>query len=789
MTRRLVVGLWLAFVVFCAAVIARTIFTADLSAFLPRAPSAEQQLLVDQLKDGVISRLLLAGIEGADQPTRAQLSKALAAKLRGHPEFVAASNGEPVGLDRDREILFGNRYLLSPAVTPERFTVNGLRSGISETIDLLASPAGLLVKSLIPRDPTGEIVSLLDQLDAGSRPPLADGVWMSRDRSRALLLFQTRATGADTDGQERALTTVRAAFDDARRALAANHPQVAGATLTLTGTAVFAVNSRATIKHEVELFAILGTVLIAGFLLAIYRSPVTLALGLLPVVTGAVAGIAAVSLGFGSVHGLTLGFGTTLIGEAVDYSIYLFVQSEGAGDDARRWQGTFWPTIRLGVLTSIAGFASLLFSGFPGLAQLGLYSVAGLVVAALVTRFVLPHLLPAGFRVRDVSSIGSQVQRLLGLTRHLRWVLGALVVAAAGLLISQRDQLWNHELGGLSPVAEADQALDAKLRADLGAPDTRYLVVVSAANTEEALRAAEKAGARLQPLIEGNVISGFETPTRFLPSIATQQARRAALPEATTLHRNLAEAVKTLPVQAARFAPFVADVEAARQARPLTRADLDGSNLALAVDAMLLQQEKRVTVLLPLRSPSSGPSAHVIAPARVRAALQGLDGVLFVDLMGESNRLYAGYLHEAIALSLAGAVAIVALLAVSLRSPRRLLRVVTPLVAAVLVVIAALALAGHKLTILHLVGMLLIVAVGSNYALFFDDGTNSGRVTPRTLASLVIANLTTVAGFGLLAFSSVPVLQAIGITVGPGAILALLFSAILAGQRREAVHG
>lgn len=788
MTRRLAVGLWLVFVVFCAAVIARTTFTADLSAFLPRAPSAEQQLLVDQLKDGVISRLLLAGIEGADQPTRAQLSKTLAAKLRGHPEFVAASNGEPVGLDRDREILFGNRYLLSPAVTPERFTVDGLRSGIGETIDLLASPAGLLIKSLIPRDPTGEIVSLLDQLDADSRPPQADGVWISRDRSRALLLFQTRATGADTDGQERALTTIRTAFDNARGALAASHPQAAAATLTLTGTGVFAVKSRATIKHEVELFAILGTVLIAGFLLAIYRSPVTLTLGLLPVVTGAVAGIAAVSLGFGSVHGLTLGFGTTLIGEAVDYSIYLFIQSEGAGDADRRWQGAFWPTIRLGVLTSIAGFASLLFSGFPGLAQLGLYSVAGLVVAALVTRFVLPHLLPAGFRVRDVSSIGTAVQRLLDLTRHLRWGLGALVIAAAGLLISQRDQLWNHELGGLSPVADADQALDAKLRADLGAPDTRYLVVVSAASTEAALSAAEKAGARLQPLIEANVISGFETPTRFLPSVATQEARRAALPEATTLHRNLAEAVKTLPVQAARFTPFVTDVEAARQARPLIRADLDGSNLALAVDAMLLQQEKRVTALLPLRSPSHGPSAHVIDPTRVRAALQGLDGVLFVDLMGESNRLYAGYLHEAIVLSLAGAVAIVALLAVSLRSPRRLLRVVTPLVAAVLVVIAALALAGHKLTILHLVGMLLIVAVGSNYALFFDDGTNSGSVTPRTLASLVIANLTTVAGFGLLAFSSVPVLQAIGITVGPGAVLALLFSAILAGQRREATR-
>jgi predicted exporter len=78
------------------------------------------------------------------------------------------------------------------------------------------------------------------------------------------------------------------------------------------------------------------------------------------------------------------------------------------------------------------------------------------------------------------------------------------------------------------------------------------------------------------------------------------------------------------------------------------------------------------------------------------------------------------------------------------------------------------------------------VAVGSNYALFFDardDATE--EIQPQTLASLLFANLTTVAGFGLLGFSDVPVLQAIGVTVGPGAIAALLFSAVLSRKPRH----
>jgi predicted exporter len=109
-------------------------------------------------------------------------------------------------------------------------------------------------------------------------------------------------------------------------------------------------------------------------------------------------------------------------------------------------------------------------------------------------------------------------------------------------------------------------------------------------------------------------------------------------------------------------------------------------------------------------------------------------------------------------------------------------RVVAPLALSVLTVAAAFAALGHALTILHVVGMLLIVAVGSNYALFFDRvATHPGEGSlPLTLSSLVLANLATVIAFGVLASSSVPVLADLGSTVAPGTLLALLFAAMLA---------
>ena len=765
------IALWLAFLLVCVGIVSRTHFTADLSVFLPRSPTPEQQLLMDQLRDGLASRLILVGIEGADTAARARLSKQIAQRLRADPAFASVNNGEPVDAGRDRAFLFDHRYLLSPAVTPARFSADGLHAALAESIDLLASPAGLLVKSMLPRDPTGEMMQLLDQLDRGSQPQLAEGVWASRDGTRALMLMQTRAAGSDIDAQQRAMTAIQQAFDQAAAA-------TPSARLAMTGPGVFSVTSRDTIKSQVTYLSIISLGLIATLLLLVYRSVSALALGLLPVISGALAGIAAVSLGFGEVHGITLGFGTALIGEAVDYSIYLFVQSEQNRADHQNWLKRFWPTIRLGVLTSIAGFAALLLSGFPGLAQLGLYAIAGLIAAATVTRFVLPSLLPADFRIHDLSGVG---RKLSGIVRHaavLRWPAAIVLLAACAIVINNRASLWNDTIASLSPVSQADVERDTQLRADMGAPDVRYLAVVSGASQESVLRASERVSARLQTLVEQGELAGFESPSHYLPSMATQRARQAGLPDRPELETRMAQAVRGLPVRAQLFTPFLDDAAAARSQPLLNAADLQQTSMAMAVDALLIQKQGQWRALLPLTAPAGAD----IDAERVRAVLSGMSDVLFVDMKAESDRLYSGYLNEAIALSLGGLLVIVALLLAVFRSPLRVLRIVAPLAAAVITVTAGLSLLGQQMIILHLVGLLLVAAVGSNYALFFDRSDPHAPILPRTLASMLFASLTTVAGFGLLAFSDVSLLQALGATVAPGVILALFYSAIFSRQ-------
>jgi predicted exporter len=786
--RWLALGVWLLALAAGIALIARAQFSADLSAFLPASPDAQQRVLIEQLQTGVASRTLMIGIEGgAGAQQRAGVSRAMAKVLRASGLFEQVQNGDAADWSAAGSWLFEHRYQLSPAVTPEHFSAAGLRDAIDETLSLLGTPAGNAIKPLLERDPTGETQRIAEGLIPASAPRSEAGVWVSRSAPRAVLLASTRASGGDLDAQATAIARVRDAF-------AAALPESGGAAaatpprLLISGAPVFSVDSRDKIKGEAIHLAIIGGIVMSVLLLLAFASPRALLIALLPVATGVVAGTATVSLVFGAVHGLTMGFGSTLIGETVDYAIYYLIQArpKAGSDDVpgtgwRRWCVVHWPTVRLGLLTSVVGFAALVFSGFPGLAQLGVFSLAGLIAAALATRYVLPVLAPdgasgKGLRRYLAQAAGAIVQAL----PRWRWPLVALGVAALGLVVWQGGHLWRADLAAMSPVPPAALALDAELRADIGASDGRTLVVAQGADEQSLLRAAEDAAARLEALVGRGDLAGFETVTRLLPSAATQQARRASLPDATALRTRLTEATAGGPLPAARLEAFVADVQAARAQAPIQRADLQAGPLAAVVNALMFER------------PGGGWSALIALhagarfdEARLRAALAEVPEVQVIDIKQALDGLYSRYLREAFAQVLLGALAVLALLGLWLRSWRRLLAVSEPLVFAVLLTLGGLALAGAALGILHLVGLLLVVAVGSNYALFFDQLQESGHADEDTLASLLFANLTTVVSFTLIAVSDIPALSSIGRVVAPGALLALLLSAAFARRTRR----
>lgn len=771
--RHWVVSIWLVFLALCIFVVSRVQIGADLSAFLPRSPTPAQQLLSEQLRDGAFSRLILIGIEGGTPDALSLASKQLAQRLRNEDGFSLVNNGDEESLARDQAFLLENRYLLSSAVTPGHFTPEGLHAALENSLQLLGSPAGMIIKRMIPRDPSGEMLHLLDGLSGKSQPPTHAGVWMSRDGQRTLLLAQTRAPGFDIDAQQQVIALIHADFAETARG-----KDFSGLRLVLSGPGVFSVHARDHIKGVAFNFSIITSVLVSILLLLVYRSWRVLALSLLPVVSGTLAGIAAVSVGYGMVYGITLGFGITLIGEAVDYAIFFFTRL-APGKPPGTALDKIWPTLRLGVMTSVCGFSPMFLANFPGFAQLGLFSMVGLVVAVLVTRWVLPRLVPGNFASHTPARLSAGVLGLVRQAPRLRPAVLVAVLAAALFIALHRGPVWSDSLSSLSPLMESDQRLDQSLRSDIGAPDVRYMVIVSGRDREDALENSEAAGAQLDALVNSRSLAGYDTPARYLPSKKTQLARLAALPEPEKLRANLRQALAGMPFRADLFRPFLDDVAAARKRPPLTPDDLRGTNLGLQTASLLAQRSDGWIAILPLHGVTDA------LPIRQALAKQDRHTVL-LDLQRESDSLYQTYVHEAVKLSSYGAIAIVLLLLANLRSLRRVTMVLLPLAAAVTITTAIVLASGQKLLIFHLIGLLLAVAVGSNYSLFFDRESRPGRhdeSSGRTMLSLLVANISTIIAFGMLAFSGVPLLTAIGETVAIGAFLSLLFSAVLMGQR------
>ena len=316
-------GTWLLGVLVCAVIVARTTIVTDITAFLPGPATREQAMLAEQLRDGVAARVILIGIEAAsaDQAAAAaQRSQQIAAALRSDPRFAFVANGDPAMFGAERDRLFDARYLLSPQVTPQRFSVEGLRAAGAR-----AGGHAAIVGGAVGEADRGARLHRRAAGDCGGAQARActDRRTMCgsmRPAALRCLLATTRAAGFDVDAQADAVAAIRAAFGAAGPAEAMQ--------LQMTGPGVFAVESRRAIQHDAQRLTLIATIAVSLLLLLVLRSPRFLLWAALPTATGALAGLAAVSVAFGTIHGITLGFGLTLVGEAVDYAVYVQVQRQ-----------------------------------------------------------------------------------------------------------------------------------------------------------------------------------------------------------------------------------------------------------------------------------------------------------------------------------------------------------------------------------------------------------------------------------------------------------------------------
>jgi predicted exporter len=538
---------------------------------------------------------------------------------------------------------------------------------------------------------------------------------------------------------------------------------------------VVAVQARSTIRSEVMLFSTLASLALAALLWWLFRGLRPVWLAALPLGAGLLAGAALVTAVFGYIHGITLAFGITVLGVALDYPLHLFAHANRRGSSPAGAANTLWPALGLGAVSTAAVYALMAMTGFTGMAQLGLFVLTGILVAALTTRFILPGLL--GHTGLPAPRLPAPAW-LLNPPRLGRWLLGALVLGALAVLAIAEPFPWEDDLSALNPVSEEQRRLDRQLRGELKLPDVRHVLLLRADSAEQALARTEALVPALDDLKTSGVVAGFDTASRVLPSRATQEARRQALPDADALGQNLRAAAREQGFRDGAFQPFLEDLKTARTQAPLTPQNLPPA-LAEALAPLLMDQGETWLSLISL-SGVSDPAALDGWVAR-----QDQPTLTHLDFKALAEAVVTGFRDEALTRLVWGVLAVAVILLVFTRSPGRSLRVLSAVGVGLILATAALVLLEVRLSLFHLMGLLLITGLCLDYAVFFSRPLGSLEDLRRNLGSVSACALSTALVFGLLALSALPVLRALGLTVLLGVIFSFLAAALLAQGRHR----
>jgi len=732
--------------------------SSDVLDLIPAGEQVPELAMVRSLASQAEARTMLFELTGADgKPADAAAAAQFVEALRREPAFdQALFLGDTAARDAIGAALFAQRFpLLFPIWLQEHAdayaATGGAPAGFSDWLArdataalsrFLATPEALAFGEILPADPLLLMAGAADRLQG------------------SLSLVQPAGTGAatlvwarlaDSPLSEAGQAPVFAAIERAALAVRAGHP---GFAVAYTGVNRFAAASRARIEREVTWLNALSLVAVLAVAFTFIRRPLR-GLHLLPVVALSVLGAwVCVTAVFDRLHILVFVVGSLLTGVAIDYGFYLFMQPPaGPGED-------YWAKVRrlakpllASCLTTVAGFALLLFSELPFIRQLGVFVGAGLVSALAAAVVYFSTVRNPYLEARLFRGGAALPPHTRGLCRRL--LRTAWICALPGLaLLRWKDDI--RELNIPSPELTRE---DARISALFGEGTDRTVYLTYGASLAEARASLEKLETWLHSAGDGltrSVSLGAVVPT-------AEQAARAARfeqehPEFTD---RLRAALAAGGFDAASFAPFFESYQLHCSATPAGGPDAAIRALQaklLGPVGLLLHTGRPLSWFVTLASaaPATAPPAetHTVNTGQLQTL----------------NRLFGRYRQSALWLSLTGLAIVGAgvLLTYGWRDGGRIFAIPC---GACLGLFGLFGWIGHPLNLFHLLGAFLGVCLTHNYSIFTATSAYRGEPTP---VSVRLSALTAAASFGVLALSSIPVVRALGSTVALLVLTALL---------------
>lgn len=505
--------------------------------------------------------------------------------------------------------------------------------------------------------------------------------------------------------------------------------------------------------------------------LLVFRRLKSLLLMLLPVVVGCTAAAAVTLLIFGRVHLITFAFGAGLVGVAIDYALHYLCERRVT--DSGFVLKKILPGLGLGLFSSVVAYAAMALTPFPGLRQMAVFSVVGLVAAWLTVVLWLPMLTRQDV-ISELSFAIYLAKLRAGLPRieqqPLLIVLLFVVSFVAFFGLWSSKSLDDVRLLQTSPASLINE--EGQVQKLLGAASSSRFIAISAASIEQCLQLEERLAVDLNALKDSGELQGYRAVSQVLPSLQRQQYNVELV--GRLYQSSLADFYRGLKLTQQHEQDSQAYLTQGQTALLLPEAWRQLKSSENWKDLILHQTDGSVVTIVSLTG-----EVDDVLQASLRSIVTSYEGMYYVDRVGGITELLTSYREQIVDWV---AVAYLLVFLVLIRRYRvQAWRILLPPLLASLFTLALLAQIEQGINLFHLMALILVLGIGLDMGIFLSESRDHSH----TWLAVSLSAYTSLLAFGLLAMSNTPVLHHFGLTV----LLGLTFVWLLVPLMRNTTPG
>ena len=536
-----------------------------------------------------------------------------------------------------------------------------------------------------------------------------------------------------------------------------------GFTYTLTGGPVFSAEIGAGMEKDMSGTITITSVIVGLLFLLTQRSAVQL--GVLGVILGLVFLITLGLAGwfYGTLNLVSVGFAAILLGLVIDYGVVIARESS-KGQSPWALRREIAPSILWAASTTAVVFGILMLSTFKGVQQLGGLILIGLVVGAFVCLWIMPLALQR-FPQKGASRL---LRPPFPRAKAALFLLGFLFVGSTGVFVAGGLPAIEFDVSMVEPeVSEAAQTLEIMQEHFPRWSKRNLSLIAQGESVDDVRKSLEIAREKVVHLQESGLITRFDWPVEVLPDLEAR-AENAELWKRTSQNSEMILS----EMEKAGFN------EKGRDLASLVLKYLAETPDELDSFARMFYHEDGLfsgrIQLAEIVNEETAKEVEVLNSEGVTVSGWELLRILLLDRV--KNDLYLLFLPAT--LVLLGALILV------FRSWRDALLTAGVLLIVLLLVNALVVLSGKPWNFLSSMAIPLIVGTGIDYSIHLifalrRSGGDLARVWNGVGKGIFFCGLSTVVGFGSLAFASNETLQSMGIFCGVGVFLTMTLSVIV----------